>query len=262
MIVVDNASTDPAAREHLAGLASEVAVLRLDEIRSMAAVANIGVTAADTGLVCLLGDQVEALDDDWLQELAGRAADPDVGAVGPLMLAPQGMVASAGIVLGPDFAAAPAFADRADGDPGYGDLLRVAHQQSGLAASCMLVRRADWTQVGGMDETSFPARFASLDLCLRLRALGRRIVITPHARLLDHRPDELLSTFGRPTDVRLERELANLRARWGETLAADPFYSPLLSLDGAPFAALAWPPRPTDARTPGVVEPSAIPPGF
>ena len=57
-------------------------------------------------------------------------------------------------------------------------------------------------------------------------------------------------------------ELRSFRARWTEALAADPSYSPLLSLDAMPWTALADPPRdmaPRDGVVPPMVE---VPPGF
>jgi len=78
---------------------------------------------------------------------------------------------------------------------------------------------------------------------LKQRARGKRIIFTPHARLLhlesasrgDHQSAHRKGLF--------ERELRSLRTRWMEALLADPSYSPLLSLDPVPYSALAWPLR-------------------
>ena len=92
-----------------------------------------------------------------------------------------------------------------------------------------------------MDEVRFPVNFNDVDYCLKLRALGKRIVFTPHAKLVH------LELASRGPDVRanhkerFERELQNLRTKWGNVLAADPYYNPMLSLDPIPFSALAWP---------------------
>ena len=50
--------------------------------------------------------------------------------------------------------------------------------------------------------------------------------------------------------ARAEREMANLRRRWSNALAADPAYNPNLSLDVAsdPYTSLALPPRPCHSR--------------
>ncbi len=218
-------------------------MLRVGGPFNFARLNNRAAAVAGGEILCLLNNDIQALDDLWLDEMLSRIADADVGAVGALLLWPSGVVQHGGVVLGPKFEAAHAFRDRIDGDGGYGDLLRVAHECSAVTAACLMTRRRDYLEVGGMDETHFPVNFNDVDYCLKLRARNRRIVFTPDARLthresasrgLDHSPDR------RP---RLERELRNLRAKWGAVLAADPYYNPILGLDPNPFSALAWPVR-------------------
>jgi hypothetical protein len=93
---------------------------------------------------------------------------------------------------------------------------------------------------------------------LRLRARGLRIVQTPHAKLL-----QIGSAGGafEPAERR-ERETRDLRAIWGDVLAADPYYNPLLSLDQIPFSGLAWPPRLSCPRQNVSLQPRILPPGF
>jgi O-antigen biosynthesis protein len=223
---------------------------------------NLAANAASGDYLCLLNNDVQALDDSWLEEMLGRAAPPDVGAVGALLLWPSGVVQHGGVVLGPNFAAAHAFNERMDGDAGYGDLLRVAHECSAVTAACLLTRRRDYVELEGMDEFRFPVNFNDVDYCLKLRAAGKRIVFTPHAKLLH------LESASRGTDqqvdrkARFERELNNLRAKWADVLVSDPFYNPMLSLDPIPFSALAWPLRAMAARTAAPPTPVAVPPGF
>jgi GT2 family glycosyltransferase len=147
-------------------------------------------------------------------------------------------------------------------DPGYGDMLRVAHECSAVTAACLLTRKSDYLALGGMDEVFFPVNFNDVDYCLKLRAAGKRIVVTPHARLLhwesasrgaDERPDRA---------GRMQRELRTLRARWLEALVNDPFYNPNLSLDSIPFSALAWPPRQRSPRTNASPQPVKVPLGM
>src|SRR5262249_23034707 len=135
-----------------------------------------------------LNNDVKALDGSWLDEMRARLAEPNVGAVGALLAWPSGMVQHGGVVLGPSFAATHAFNDRTTDDPGYCDLLRVAHECSAVTAACLLTRRSDYHALGGMDEIYFPVSFSDVDYCLRLRAKSRRIVLTPHAHLIHFEP--------------------------------------------------------------------------
>jgi GT2 family glycosyltransferase len=236
-------------------------VLRVPGPFNFARLNNRAAEAAVGNVLCLLNNDVRAVDRDWLNELLGRLQD-DVGAVGALLLWPSGVVQHGGVVLGPNFSAAHAFDDRIDGDGGYSDLLRVAHECSAVTAACLATRRRDYLAVGGMDEVCFPVNFNDVDYCLKLRSHGRRVVFTPHARLIHH------ESASRGADLRpdrrrcYERELHNLRAKWGSALEADPYYSPSLSLDSLPFTALAWPPPAMRPRLNIPPVAGEIPPGL
>ncbi len=260
-MIVDNDSTDPDTLRYLAKLDKRAAtILRVPGAFNFPRLNNLAVNAADADVICLLNNDVKAIDEYWLEEMLGRIAETDVGAVGALLVWPSGVVQHGGVILGPNFSVAHAFNDRIDRDVGYSDLLRVAHECSAVTAACMVTRRSDYLAVGGMDETHFPVNFNDVDYCLKLRALGRRIVFTPHAKLI-----HLKSASREPEaqhGARFGRELQNLRAKWGTVLAADPYYNPMLSLDPIPYSALAWPVRAMEPRLNNPPIPSLVPPGF
>lgn len=244
IVVVDNGSVEPATEAFFRSVSGPgCRIVRCPGPFNFSRLVNRGVAAARGDLVCLLNNDVEVLTGSWLAELQSRLADPEVGAVGAVLTWPNGMVQHGGIVLGPGFSAADAFNDRASGDPGYGDLLRVAHEASAVTGACLMVRGVDCERLGGFDELAFPVLFNDVDFCLRLRAEGRRIVVTPHLQLLHHESASRGVDASPSRRSRYHRELSTLRSRWGEILAADPFYSPYLNTDAFPFSALASPPR-------------------
>jgi GT2 family glycosyltransferase len=249
ILVVDNDSSDPDTLAYLTAIDNRLArVLRVPGDFNFSRLNNRAAEAAAGDVLCLLNNDVRALDANWLQEMLSLIAAEDVGAVGAMLQWPSGLVQHGGVVLGPGFEATYAFRDRLVGDGGYGDLLRVTHEVSAVTAACLVTRRRDYLDIGGLDELRFPVNFNDVDYCLKLRARGQRIVFTPHARL------EHLESASRGRDRAADRrgrlacELRNLRTKWGEVLAADPYYSPALSLDLIPFSALAWPPRPMAPR--------------
>jgi GT2 family glycosyltransferase len=123
---------------------------------------NLAVRETDADFLLFLNNDVKALDGTWLDEMRARLSEPDVGAVGALLAWPSGIVQHGGVVLGPNFSATHAFNDCTLDNPGYTDLLRVAHECSAVTAACMLTRRADFLSVGGMDEINFPISFNAM----------------------------------------------------------------------------------------------------
>jgi GT2 family glycosyltransferase len=263
ILVVDNDSTDPQTLEYLDGLSRRgTRILRVEGPFNFARINNQAAAAIETDALCLLNNDVEANSDDWLEEMLSRLMEPDVGAVGALLTYPGGVIQHGGVVLGVNFGAAHAFTDRLFDDPGYLDLLRVAHECSAVTAACLVTRRADYLDTGGMDEARFGVAFNDVDYCLKLRENGKRIVFTPHARLI-HAESASRGRDARPDKRdRFERELAMLRARWGESLLEDKTYNPQLSRDGVPYRALAWPPGPLRPRANAPQRARELPPGF
>jgi GT2 family glycosyltransferase len=263
VIVLDNDSSSPDALAFFAELAE--AQIRIVSVRgpfNFSRIIGSGVSVASGEFILLLNNDIEALKPGWLEEMLSRIAEPDVGAVGATLLWPSEVVQHGGVVLGVNFGAGHAFSERIDGDPGYGDLLVVARQCSAVTAACLLTRRRLFLDLGGFDKDRFPVNFNDVDYCLRLRARGYRVILTPYAKLT-HRESASRGRAARNDSAdRAKGELRNLRSAWGEALLSDPFYNPLLSLDEIPFSALAWPPRSMAPRQPLNIQAHALPPGF
>lgn len=122
---------------------------------------------------------------------------------------------------------------------------------SAVTAACLLLRRADYHAVGGLDERAFPVAFNDVDLCLKLRRLGLNILWTPEAQLIHAESATRGKDEAPEKAARAQREMANLRNRWSNALLTDPAYNPNLGLDiaAAPYTTLALPPRSRNART-------------
>ena len=244
LLVVDNQSRDPRTLAYLETLAPEsrVRVLRWDRPFNYAAINNHAVRTARGTLVGLLNDDVEALDSGWLTEMVSQALRPEIGAVGALLLYPDGTVQHAGVVTGLWHITSHLHRTLPATDSGWLDWVSTAHDVSAVTGACLVVRRALWDTVGGLDEETFPIAFNDVDFCLRLEAAGYRNLYTPHARLRHH------ESFSRGPDTtsaarpRFLGEVEALRARWGRRLLEDPAYNPNLSLH-SDQATLAWPPR-------------------
>ena len=81
-----------------------------------------------------------------------------------------------------------------------------------------------------------------MDLCLRLKAEGKRIIWTPFACLIHHESASRGEETTPEKQARFASEVAFMKSKWGIKLQQDPHYSPNLTLDNEIFS-IAFPPR-------------------
>jgi GT2 family glycosyltransferase len=202
---------------------------------------NEAVAATDTPLILLLNDDIEVVYDDWLDAMVGYAEDERVGAVGGMLVYPDGSIHSAGMLVGARSIAENRYHRRPSTVAGYANRARLPQDLSAVVGACMLVRRAAFDEVGGLD-VSFPVAYNDIDFCLRLRRAGWRIVYVPDATLV-HRGSASFETHQRGRENEHERDAARMRQRWGPALDDDPMHNPNLALDASNPSRLAFPPR-------------------
>ncbi|RLV50863.1 glycosyltransferase [Nocardioides mangrovicus] len=253
VLVLDNESVEPATADLLAELSADPRVRVVEQPGGFnwSAFNNRGVSLARGEVVVLLNNDTVALDPDWLTELVGHAVRPDVGAVGAKLLYEDGSVQHAGMSVGPAALTPHLFRhEPADSTVAGGALLDVRTVGS-VTGACLAMRREVFEQVGGLEQDELRVTYSDVDLCLRVRAAGLRVVWTPFARLT-HLANATRDTTTPEEKPRVERERAYLRRTWGELVEFDPWLSPyLVNRDGAPL--LAWRPRP--AGRPGTTPP-------
>jgi lipopolysaccharide biosynthesis protein len=105
-----------------------------------------------------------------------------VGAVGPKVVYPNGRLQEAGTLLNPD--ATSELIGLADHPalPRFNYLREVDY----CSGACLIVETAKFRELGGFDDALAPAYCEDVDLCLRLRAAGLRIVYQPKAVIIHH----------------------------------------------------------------------------
>jgi GT2 family glycosyltransferase len=111
----------------------------------------------------------------------------------------------------------------------------VAHEVAAVTGACLGITRALWDRLGGLDEEHLAVAYNDIDLCLRARAAGLRVVVVPHAVLHHHESVSRGYDDDPARRARLAAEVATMEERWGDLLRADPAHSPNLDLDGDGF---------------------------
>ncbi len=231
-IIVENNSSDPATFAAYKEMQdSDVRVHVIDASSAdgfnFSRLCNAGAAAAHGSRLLFLNNDIEVLEPHWLDYMLGHTMRPGVGAVGAMLLYPDGTIQHAGVVYGWPGPAHLCWREPVD----IYDERSTEAQPFDLSivtgAACM-VRRDAFDAIGGFDET-FAVDYNDVDLCLRLCAADYSVVFDPRSRL---RHDESL-TRGDPmlqTDaeiVRFRAEHARLNERWVIYQAlGDPFYNP------------------------------------
>ncbi|WP_047604191.1 glycosyltransferase [Pseudomonas putida] len=181
-------------------------------------------------LVMVAAD-LQVADGQWLSELLLHAQRPEVAVVGGRVLNESGKLVHAGIVLGVNDSAGPVCVGEDGHGRGYLQRLQVVQNWSAVSGACMMVRRALFEELGGLDTPRFSSGLAEIDLCMRAGSQGYLVVWTPYATL-HSQARELLQV---PVAERQIQEDA-FSERWLPAVARDPAYNPNLNLMFANFS--------------------------
>ena len=187
---------------------------------------NYAASQIDAPWLLFLDGSIEAIDADWLTIMAEHVQRPEVGAVGACLLNRSGSVEHAGIVMGVNGTAQPAFRGCAAEHHRTNRQLQVTRNCSAVSSACMLARREVFNQVSGFDER-LSGTLADVDLCLKMRRDGYLIIYTPFAKFYWH------ETLADKLD---DNSKAIMRQRWADVLERDPYYNPNLSRERADFS--------------------------
>lgn len=235
--IIDNGSTEQATFDLFASYAEDprIRVLRDDSPFNYSAINNRVALASDAEFICLMNNDIEIIDGGWLSEMVSLGIQDRVGAVGAKLLYPGDTVQHAGVILGIGGVAGHSHKHWPRNAPGYfcRNLLRSA--MSAVTAACLVIRKDIFREVGGLDE-KLEVAFNDVDFCLRVQKAGYRNVWTPYAELYHHESASRGYEDTPEKKARFDREIAYVKAHWGDQLLDDPCYSPNLTLEFENFA--------------------------
>lgn len=224
IIMLDNGSVSPDAKTYFRRIRKKWRVLSCPGPFNFSAINNYGASEAKGEYLLFLNDDTEVMTPEWLTIMMEQASRPGVGAVGAKLLYPNGRIQHGGVVLGVGGVAGHAFRHVPNHEWGYHGLAHLTRNCSAVTAACMLVPRPLFQQVRGFDST-LPVEYNDVDLCLRIRREGHRIVYAPDAVLCHYESATRKGTRCRPDEERV-------RQIWGELIReGDPYYNVNLTRD-------------------------------
>ena len=250
VLIVDNGSSDPDALALLQRLRldSRVRVISYEGAFNYSAINNHAVGVSTGDVILMLNNDVDVIAPSWLTEMVSLVMRPDVGAVGAKLYYADKRIQHAGVVLGVgNHEGGPGVAGHFghfedSSSIGYFGQYCLTKEVSGVTGACLAIRRETFDAVGGLDEVNLPVSFNDVDLCMKIRSHGLRVIWTPFAELF-HLESASRGTDATPSQVeRAAAEASHMRRKWGPLLDTDPFYN--INFDRLDHTfRLAFPPR-------------------
>jgi GT2 family glycosyltransferase len=212
IIIVDNASTDGTAEflgvEQAAGRIRCV-TNRLNH--GFAHACNQGAQIARSPLLLFLNNDTQVTA-GWLDAMAQAAQQPGTGIVGARLLYADGHIQHAGIefINGvPDHPHRHAAANTPE--------VNQFRELDMVTGACFMIHRELFVQLAGFDET-YQNGVEDIDLCLRVRSAGRKVVYEPKA-VVYHLEGQSVGRFNH-----VNENLKTFFNRWGKTFNAQKHF--------------------------------------
>ena len=185
----------------------------------------------------LLNNDIEILNEAWIESLLEFSQREDVGAVGAKLYYPDGNLQHAGIIMGIGGIAGHSHKYLEGSHHGYFSRPNIVQNLSAVTGACLMVKRQIYDEVDGLDEDNLKIAFNDVDFCLRIREKGYLNVFTPYCEAIHH---ESISRGHEITLEQLERfnrEVDYMAMRHGKLLErGDPYYNHALTLEHEDFS--------------------------
>ncbi|WP_245866484.1 glycosyltransferase family 2 protein [Diaminobutyricimonas aerilata] len=142
---------------------------------------NVGVLASRGEYVLVVNDDIRSMSDRIVETMIGPLAESDVGMTGAFLFYEDGTIQHAGHSHHMGDYTHAYHQERPDAYGAFSSLL-INREAAGLTAAFIGMRRDVYEDAGGFSEL-LPGNFNDVDLCMKVRSLGYRLVWLTDARL-------------------------------------------------------------------------------
>jgi GT2 family glycosyltransferase len=231
VVILDNGSDEKSSLqtfERWTKTDPRVKVVRYDAPFNYPRINNYAASQCDGHYLLFLNNDCEVISADWMEAMVEQAQRPSVGAVGALLLYPDGTIQHAGVIVGLGGVAGHSHKHFPGDAPGYFYTLRAINNVTAVTAACMMVRRSVFEELGGFNE-DFAVAFNDVDFCMRLRKAGYRNLYLPHVKLYHFESKSRGYETTPEKQARFDREIEMMQQVWSTEGLVDPCYSPNLT---------------------------------
>lgn len=186
---------------------------------------NYGVKQATGEYMVLLNNDIKIISENWIETMLGNCQREDVGIVGAKLLYKNNTVQHAGIVLGLTGIAAHINCGIKENDVGYMGRNIITQNFSAVTGAMLMISKKDYENVEGLDE-NFPIAYNDVDLCLKIRSLGKVIVMNPYVKAYHYESKTRGYEETEDKKKRLEDDTNRLNIKWKkELIKEDPYFN-------------------------------------
>lgn len=180
VIIVNNASTDET--ERLLQRVEGVRLIQNDQNLHYLLACNQATEQAKGNYLLLLNNDAELAGHSISSALRTLESSQDIGAVGGMVILPDGTLQEAGNIIWSDGSCAGYGRGSSPLDPAFMFRRDVDY----CSAVFLLTRRDLFLAFGGFDQAYVPAYYEDTDYCVRLWTRGKRVVYDPAVTVFHH----------------------------------------------------------------------------
>ena len=183
---------------------------------------NLGAASATGEFLIFLNDDIEVIEDNWIEEMLKHFQKPHVGIVGAKLLYPDGKLQHAGVVH--NYGCPDHIRDGFLGDEsGYFFSTCGARNYLAVTGACFGLRKNLFDKIGGFSE-ELPVNFNDTDLCLKVISAGYTVVYSPKV-ILTHMTSQSRALSSTDIISANAQELNWYQTRWAVETTYDPYYN-------------------------------------
>jgi GT2 family glycosyltransferase len=220
IVVVDDASSDDTwdMISHLAAQDRRILPLRNKANMGFLDTCNYGASEASGDVLFFLNHDTKP-EPGWLPPLLRRLRfNPSIGAVGSMLIYPDGTLQEAGAIV---------FSDGTGANFGRGlspdhPLVSYAREVDYCSGAALAIWRSLFDHLDGFDQLYRPAYYEDTDLCMRVWEAGFKVIFEPESRIIHlegsvHGTD--VTKGGKRHQVRNREHFVK---RWNQQLVSQP----------------------------------------
>ena len=227
IIIVDNNSVETETKEMLSKYKKEhknFKVLRLECEFNYSYINNEAVKKCTGDYILFLNNDVEVINENWLDEMVGYASQEHIGCVGIKLLYSDKKVQHAGVVLGYGGVAGHIFVPYDRNDVGLFGRLAMPYNYTPVTAACMLIKKSKFEETKGFDE-KLKVALNDVDLCLQVLEKGYYNVCLSHVEMFHYESKSRGYEVTKEKQERFSGETNYMKEKWKNKLDYDKYFS-------------------------------------